>query len=354
MHECGFQFPSGNWLPRLNTSSIRHNTKLLKIPDVINNLVLFSTSLLLILVLAACSSIGPRTVPNDQFDYNAAIAEAEREQLLTNLVRMRYSETPTFLTVSSVISQYSRSASASANAGVNTAISGEDSAGVRGGVIWADRPTITYVPVSGRKFSENLLTPLPPAALFGMMQSGWPADIVFRVSIWSINDLDNDLARPSRRRQGEADLYEMLRVWARLREAGAMGIRETSRTDVPETVTLFLRPDLTLESREAAARFRELLGIPADATEFPLSYGLVPADKGEIAVLTGSFGLADPGATTDAHLAATIAIDLKEAIPVLPLRHFLLRYHRRRMRTEAYFSTTGAPGMWSTSGINPL
>jgi hypothetical protein len=248
------------------------------------------TVLLLILLLGpvSCSSIGPRMVPGDQFDYNAAIADAERRQLLTNLVRLRYSETPTFLMVSSVISQYSRTATANANAGLGTAFTGENSAGVGGGVGWSDRPTITYVPISGQQFSQNLLTPLPPAALFGMLQSGWPADIVFRVSIWSMNDLDNDVARPSRRRQSEAGLHEMLEVWARLREEGALGIREESRADTPETITLFLRSGAAPKVRDDAARFRELLGIDADAKEFRLSYGLVPAESDDIAVLTGS------------------------------------------------------------------
>ncbi len=39
----------------------------------------------LILVMISCSSVGPKTVPEDQFNYNAAIAESTQEQLLLNL-----------------------------------------------------------------------------------------------------------------------------------------------------------------------------------------------------------------------------------------------------------------------------
>ena len=60
---------------------------------------------LLALVLSpACRLAGPGQVPQDQFDYNAAIARSAHEQLLLNLVRLRYHETPVFLTVASVIS----------------------------------------------------------------------------------------------------------------------------------------------------------------------------------------------------------------------------------------------------------
>ena len=55
---------------------------------------------LICLALAACRSIGPSTVPRDQFNYNQAIADSTEEQLLLNLVRLRYAETPVFLKVS--------------------------------------------------------------------------------------------------------------------------------------------------------------------------------------------------------------------------------------------------------------
>jgi hypothetical protein len=244
--------------------------------------------LLLVLLSVGCSSVGPERVPRDQFDYNAAIAQSEQQQLLANLIRLRYSETPTFLAVNSVISQYSRTASVNANAGSNTAITGENSAGIGGRAIWTDTPTITYVPISGQKFSQNLLTPLPPSALFGMMQSGWPATIVFRVSIWSMNDLHNDIARPSRRRQADTEFFEMLDIWARLREEGAIAIKGMTRSVVSDEITLFIRPDLSPEGRQDMERFKALLNIDASATEFPLSFGLIPEQPDAIAVLSGS------------------------------------------------------------------
>ena len=93
--------------------------------------------LLIVMTLfcAACTSMGPQTIENDQFNYNDAIANASREQMLNNLIRMRYAETPTFLRVSSVISQYTRGASANVGVGANSSASGGDtaSAGGRGG-----------------------------------------------------------------------------------------------------------------------------------------------------------------------------------------------------------------------------
>jgi hypothetical protein len=53
------------------------------------------------------SSIGVKTVPRDQFDYAEALREAWKEQMLLNLVGLRYAEAPMFLRVASVINSYS-------------------------------------------------------------------------------------------------------------------------------------------------------------------------------------------------------------------------------------------------------
>lgn len=244
---------------------------------------------LLSLTAAACASVGPRTVPRDQFDYNAAIAESSQQQLLVNLVRLRYAEAPVFLKVSSVISQYSRIASVNAGAAANAGLSGDNTASVGGGLAWADRPTITYSPVSGQEFSQNLLTPIPPRALFEMMQAGWPAELVLRLSVWSINDVDNDIARPSRRRQADPELFEFFRIWRRLRDYGVLGIRKTSVEGGQNDLVLFLRSGRSSEVAEPdVLRFRELLDIDPDVTEIKVVYGLVPENPGELAVLTGS------------------------------------------------------------------
>ena len=59
-----------------------------------------------VLVLSACAALGPSRLSGDHFDYGAAIAISTNEQMLLNLVRLRYNETPVFLDVNTVIAQY--------------------------------------------------------------------------------------------------------------------------------------------------------------------------------------------------------------------------------------------------------
>ncbi len=72
------------------------------------------------LLLAACNSVGPETIPRDRFDYTAAISDSWKRQMLANIVKLRYGEPPTFMEVASVINQYELRGQISAGAGAGT------------------------------------------------------------------------------------------------------------------------------------------------------------------------------------------------------------------------------------------
>ena len=161
--------------------------------------LLFSTAFLAML-LASCVSVGPKTIQRDQFDYGTAIANAEKEQLLFNVVRLRYVEAPVFVDVSSVINQYSLEGQINLGAGFNTSIGNDNTGAIGGTGKWSDRPTITYNPISGKEFARSLLTPITPEALFALVQAGWPAELILRLTVRSMNGIENEWAAPANRR----------------------------------------------------------------------------------------------------------------------------------------------------------
>jgi hypothetical protein len=69
-----------------------------------------------IFVAGGCVSLGPAAIRWERTDYNVAIQETQNEQLLLNLVRLRYSDTPILLELSSISSQLATGAGASAGA----------------------------------------------------------------------------------------------------------------------------------------------------------------------------------------------------------------------------------------------
>jgi hypothetical protein len=126
--------------------------------------------LLTVLGMAGCASIGPGTVTRDRFDYTAAVAESWKSQMLLNLVKLRYGDTPVFLDVGQIISGYTVEGTLSA-AGTITSSHGvvpgvPDSSVILGAQgRYTDRPTITYAPLVGERFARSMMTPLPPPAI---------------------------------------------------------------------------------------------------------------------------------------------------------------------------------------------
>ena len=59
----------------------------------------------LLALLAGCT-LGPRQIHKGRLQYNDAVQKSFREETLLNLVRLRYRETPEFLSVGGIAAQY--------------------------------------------------------------------------------------------------------------------------------------------------------------------------------------------------------------------------------------------------------
>src|SRR5512134_2507463 len=103
--------------------------------------------------LAACTHVGPRSVPVDRFDYSTAIAESWKQQVLLNIVKIRYMDVPVFVDVSSVVAGYSLQTGVTVSGVVSSEKAVQGNYGsVAGQGVYTDRPTITYVPMTGEQF----------------------------------------------------------------------------------------------------------------------------------------------------------------------------------------------------------
>lgn len=240
------------------------------------------------LLLGGCAAIGPNQLPGDRFDYGSAIAVSTNEQMLLNLVRLRYNETPVFLDVNTVIAQYQFDARA--QAGVEAGFSG--SAGPPGdsiataelGAGWSERPTITYAPRTGPKFIRSLLTPLSPLAVIGLVQGGWPVEDV----VWGVVRSINGVApRSAVTDQWNPDFGLMLEALAQVQRGRALGV--VSDADARSAPTLKLRAARGDEKTERAIdTLRKLWGLNPRTDQYRLVLGVVPRNPEEIAILTSS------------------------------------------------------------------
>ena len=134
-----------------------------------------------------CATIGPEHLRDTHPLYNDAIVDSINEQLLNNLVRLRYRDPTFFLDVASVAASMRMNVAGSASGQVNSATPltlGTDAT-------YEILPTISYAPLQGEDFVKSLLSPVSIDALVALSGSGWTLRRVFGLCVESINGIDN-------------------------------------------------------------------------------------------------------------------------------------------------------------------
>lgn len=244
-----------------------------------------------VLCAAACTRIGPGTVRHDRFDYNAALADSWQEQILLNVVKLRYLDTPVFLDVASIVSGYTVESTLSAGGSIFNSdgiVPGVPDSSVTLGAQgkYTDRPTITYAPLTGPDFVKSLMTPLPPPAVLFLLQSGYAADFVFSIAVDSVNGLQNRRGAGARMRPADPQFYQVLDLLREIQASGAVEVNIKPTEDKQEAVFLvFQRRE---EIGENSRALRELLGLDPGATEFRVFYGGAARGGRQMAILTRS------------------------------------------------------------------
>jgi hypothetical protein len=323
-------------------------------PDItFEKLAHMHTPLRLILILApafmaaACQTIGPGSVRRDRLDYAAAIAGSWREQTLLNIVQLRYFDAPVFLEVSSVIGSYTLQSEVSLMSRIFpfSRVDTFHELGANG--TYTDHPTISYTPVTGEKYIEKLLRPIPPQAIFAMIQAGHAADYILPLTVRAINDVFNYSASPARTRREDPAFYQVIEAIRRIQLAGALGFRIEKRGNVEETL-IFFRDKVSPEVEQDIRFVKDTLGIKTEIKELLLTFGSGRRRENEIALLTRSMWEILAELSTKAE---RLQPRRRGAVHALcRLRAFIRAWSRRRMRISP--CATAITGSGSTTAIS--
>lgn len=139
--------------------------------------------------------LGPTALTESRWRYNEAIRKTSNEQLLLNLVRLRYRDVPFVLDVGSISAQFQFEQSADIAGRLNENVGpnpiNPDSLDLGGGVSFSDRPTVIFSPVQGQTFVRQLMTPINLDTLLLLQRSGWRLDRIMQLCVQSINGVDN-------------------------------------------------------------------------------------------------------------------------------------------------------------------
>ena len=146
-------------------------------------------------MIAGCSSFGPKTLFENRLQYNDVVKTSTEQQLLLNIVRLRYADTPSSLSVSNIAAQYEVTKNvqivpffvASGAEVAKTWAAVLPQLGLGG----ADRPTFSLTPLDDQEFTRQLFTPLPLDGLLYLTKTTWPLRTVFSLYLENLNWVSN-------------------------------------------------------------------------------------------------------------------------------------------------------------------
>lgn len=259
---------------------------------------------LLILAVAlghtGCRHYGPRSIVADRIPYNAAIATSWKEQTLLNIVKLRYMDTPFFIDVPQITSGYTLQGIATANAAIVPPVnplanfSQQLAAGLNLQGAYQDRPTISYAPQTGSQFIRNLTQPINPGSVLFLLQSGYPADVVFGLTVESINGVRNRSVSGGQLRPADPEFDRIVRSLRKAQISGHAGIRveqikdEQGKIKGDSVVFFFHDQNIDPELARELAEVRKILGLDPKGRDFRVVFGATASNPNEIAILSRS------------------------------------------------------------------
>ncbi len=177
-----------------------------------------------LLVACGCASgcLGPKAVRYTRMRYNEVFRDTNDEQLLINIVRLRYADSPVFIDLPNITSQFEVSSQGGYLGGYGNQTRGPASLG-NGEFSVRDTPTLSYHPREGREIAKALLTPLS-SELFIVVNASANLEQLLLLTINDINDVPNAPLATTlipRAPDNNSEFLRAIRVLASLRERDA-------------------------------------------------------------------------------------------------------------------------------------
>ena len=178
-------------------------------------------SFLLVYFLVTGCTLGPKFAKKDPFSYNTSIHYSMCKQMLLNLIRLKYRETPVFLQTDSISTQYKFSSTAGGTFTLPAVSPNTYGANIQGH--YTEQPTVTYVPLQGQDYLERILSVVDLSRFFLLFESGWNIERLLRLMVEQLGPLHNEptLSIVSKEQMENYEKFLTLtKLWHKLQKRG--------------------------------------------------------------------------------------------------------------------------------------
>ncbi|WP_240655592.1 hypothetical protein [Paraburkholderia phosphatilytica] len=247
-------------------------------------------SALCLLGASGCSFLGPHQLRADQVDYERALGDAKKREMLATIVGLRFGDSPSFVAVSQIIAAYSFGAQVGPTLELG---SGADPnfAQASGNVSYSNHPTFTFTPTTGESYAQAYIRPLPATLMLPLADSGVPIDLLLRLGVQSIGGLQNEAPLGGPFADGSPGFFELLRDLRRLQLAGELTFKYSTTPDHVGHVSMILGGSSNGNAEASNAdltQVRSLLHLAPNANEYEMVYGDAAPGGRQVTMVTRS------------------------------------------------------------------
>ncbi|MCG8325741.1 MAG: hypothetical protein MI673_09500 [Thiotrichales bacterium] len=237
------------------------------------------------LLLASCARLDPDIIQAGSSDYNVAMQSSRDEQMLLNLIRLKYHDTPYFLEASSVSSQFRLTSQATASANFASRPV-RDTVGLSGNISFVEQPTVTYTPLHGNDFVQRLLIPVSLDTILLLVNSGWSVERVLRLTVEKINGIPNgpSASGPTPNEVPEFELFlSIVSILEELRKLDQLHFGYKQNEQEAQAVVNFAD---SIEQPHLIDNLKQLLDLNSENNQFNLVEGKTEKNPRDTIVIT--------------------------------------------------------------------
>ena len=231
---------------------------------------------------------------------NQVIVNTLDQQMLLNLVRLKYRDSTMFLNINSVTASFSMGA----DIGVDAELLWDfDQDGVRlgdgrlvspnVGMSYSQSPTISYTPLQGEDYTKSILGRLPISYVLLQGQSGWRTERVFGIFVERVNDLYNapEASGPTPEDEPQYKKFKrLLELMGQLDDAGLTELGTGLDKNKTKRLIFLIEADPNYQS--VIEELKSLLDISQQQNRFILDTNFVERGDNELDIATRSISSA--------------------------------------------------------------
>jgi len=247
-------------------------------------LVFCAVTLVLLCGCAGGFGLGPARLSPTRMDYNRAIQQSNNEELLLNLVRMKYFEQPLFLQVGSVASSFSYNISGGMSATL------PDHRDVANGAYniftpnvsgqYSDSPTVTYTAYQGQTYAQQFLADVDFDRFVTLYKAGWDIEYLMPILFARFGAIDHIYdARTGFQPKQHTRFMQLTKILADMDDRGDLDILKVGLNDNSTATVMRMDFRNAAEAGTVQQLLGNDLGIKMNAAgQYHTTFKLVPAN----------------------------------------------------------------------------